>query len=82
MASVILVVIVGVLGVFVLLYGRYGPHDNVFSRPVLSVRGNRVRFFPKREDLDDRPEPMTPVLRVVAGVSAVVIAGVLIFLIR
>jgi hypothetical protein len=82
MAAVIFILIVGVLWAFTVLYGRYGPHDNVLSRPLVSVRKNRIRVFPKREDLADRPEPMTPAARVVAGVAAVVMAGILIFLIR
>jgi len=78
LASVIFIVIVAALFVFLKLYGRNGRRDNWLTRPIMSGRNGRVKFFPKRWDSSDgpRPEPTSAIwTRVVA---ALIVVGILI----
>lgn len=76
MGSVIFIVVVGVLFVFLLLYGRDGRHDNWLTRPIISNRNGRMEFFPKRRDPSDRPSPNGSFLRTLTICGAGLMAGI------
>jgi hypothetical protein len=78
--SVIFIVIVAVLFVFVLLYGRNGRRDNWLTRPIISNRNGRVVFFPKRWDPSDGLRREPSFLRTLAVSGAGLIVGLVLVL--
>jgi hypothetical protein len=75
-AGVIFIVAVGLIYVFVTLYGRSGRHDNWLTRPIISNRNGRMEFFPKPRDASDGPRSEGSFVRTLVICGAGLIAGI------